>query len=74
MMFRFLSPYQLFSARMVVSGIDYVPISSSTYFIPVILGLLLIDFKIIYFASTCKALDVDILVSSTSAGVSLRPC
>ena len=50
-----------------------VPVTFVTAFVPIIIGLKVIDLRIRYFAPTYKARDAEILVTYTSAGVSLMP-
>jgi hypothetical protein len=56
-----------------VFGTFTVPATFLTNFIPMILGLLMIDFRTIYFAAICKAMNAEILAASSSSGVSMIP-
>jgi fluoride ion exporter CrcB/FEX len=72
-MVKFLSYSKVFSANVIISGIETVLTTFSTFFANM-RWLINTEFIIMHFKSTWQALDIEIYVSATKAGVSLKPC
>ena len=66
---KFLSSFALFLARIGMSRRFTVPFTFLAQYLGMILMLLTIDLSILYFKAACKALDSEILVSSSSPGL-----
>ena len=60
---RFLRSYEVLKVSFVRSGIDKVPVTYLIALVGIICGLLMINFRILYFMAICKALDVETKVS-----------